>query len=81
MALATPFITPLPNGLTPIDYLMMKDWPNQQKMHYFIINLQGNIKNTWPKMLGYALSSALVSWLGKKYVKDNTQISRHWRLM
>jgi hypothetical protein len=81
MALATPFIHPMSNGLSPIDYLMDTARDYRYRIHWFTANLQVNIMNTWPKMLGYALSGALVSWLGKKYVKDNTQISKHWRII
>jgi hypothetical protein len=80
--LALPFIKPLPNDEMPISYILghpEKTFP--QKIQALTLRLDANIHRLWPEMLEYTIAGAIISWIGKKYLKDSTQVSKHWRVM
>jgi hypothetical protein len=81
--LALPFIKPVPNeNEIPINYIL--DHPElspSQKVKAFSLRVDANLHILWPEMIKYVLTGAVISWIGNKYTKDKTQVSKHWRIM
>jgi hypothetical protein len=80
--LSLPFITNPPNHDSPISYIFgHPELDTKSKVSMITWCINQNTKRLLPEMLGYALAGALVSWIGKKYLGNTTQVSKHWRIM
>jgi hypothetical protein len=81
MALAEPFLFPKPNGDTVVGIWLRQDYDIQKKIRDSGYWIRWELENHWPKLLGYAIAGGLISWFGKKYLGNTTQISKHWRII